>query len=434
MKIIRTLATVDTTNKMTVAFDIGKRNVNYYSETRGKLSGTSCRELQTVQGEARNNRTTLSNLLGDLASHATEQGYDGLHVVCEPTAHYSDVLLRTSRQMGHSTGLISGEKVHKAKVLENSDGSKDDIKDPRVIYMLAQMGKEQQYRTLPPLYQALRELNRIYDTANACRTQKRCELTTLIERLFCDYTRSREFLIGISGRALMEAYGFNPYRIVLHSYTQFCRRMRKYSPRATEKTLRELYEAARTSVLNLQVPVHVAVIEQRLRGTWDDFWTAHERREKVREQIADIYWQLHQQGDMVPVADNRIWSPLRIGRMLGETGPLSDFDSWRMLQRYAGANLRTRESGMYKGKARMSKKGRIAIRHVTGSIAFGLIRHDQVYGPYAQQRRDANRPGKWIIAIVARKLLRMFFALGTKREQFCEDRLPVCESQYQLAA
>ena len=96
MKITRTLATVDTTNKMTVAFDVSKKNVNYYSETRGKLSGTSCREVEVVQGEARNNHGTLSSLLGDLTAYATEHGYDGLHIVCEPTSHHSDVLLRAN--------------------------------------------------------------------------------------------------------------------------------------------------------------------------------------------------------------------------------------------------------------------------------------------------------------------------------------------------
>jgi transposase len=434
MKITRRVATVDTTNKMTVAFDISKKNVNYYAEVRGRLSGTDCHEVEVLQGDARNGHASLTHLLGELVAYAAEHGYEGLHVVCEPTGHYSDALLRVSRQLGHTTGLISGEKVNKAKVLENNDNSKDDIKDPRVILMLSKMGKEQQYRTLPPLYQALRELNRIHDSASDWRTQKRCELTALIERLFCDYERSREFVVGVSARALMEAYGFNPYRMVLHSYSQFCRRVRRFSPRTTDKTLRELYDTAKTSVLNLQAPEHIAAIEQRLRTVWDDFWTAHERREKVREQMTEIYWKLYHRGDMVPVTDNRVWSPSRIGRMLAETGPLSDFGSWRMLQRYAGANLRTRESGKYKGKMRTSKKGRIPIRHVTGSIAFGLIRQDQVYGPYAQQRRDANRPGKWLIANVARKLLRMFFALSRRREQFCEQRLPVCESQYQLAA
>ncbi len=57
--------------------------------------------------------------------------------------------MRTARRLGHTTAWVSGESVRKARVLENNDGSKDDIKDPRVIYMLATMGKELIYRELP---------------------------------------------------------------------------------------------------------------------------------------------------------------------------------------------------------------------------------------------------------------------------------------------
>ena len=35
------IAKIDTTNKMTVAFDVSKRKLNYYSEIAGKVSGTS---------------------------------------------------------------------------------------------------------------------------------------------------------------------------------------------------------------------------------------------------------------------------------------------------------------------------------------------------------------------------------------------------------
>jgi hypothetical protein len=300
--------------------------------------------------------------------------------------------------------------------------------------MLATMGKEQRYRVLPPLYQALRELNRIYDSADEWRTQKRCELGDLIERLFCDYQRSREFFLGVTGKALMQAYGFNPYRIVRHSYKQFCRRMRTYSPRAYTATLEDLYHSAQTSVLNAQTPEHVAILEQRLRFIWEDFWTADQRREDIRIQIAQHCEQLCRQGAMAPRADSKLWTAYRTGRLLGEIGPVADFASWPMLQRYAGLNLRTRESGTYKGRMKLSKKGRIALRLVSGKLAFALVRRDQLYGPYFHQMRAQKRSGTWALANVQRKMLRMFFALARRREQFSEQRFNLCESQYRVAA
>src|SRR5271157_4717839 len=184
------IAKIDTTNKMTVAFDVSKRKLNYYSEIAGKVSGTSCKEIKELRDEIRNATTPIAEAIHDLAVLASEHGYRGLHIVSEPTGSYGDALMRLARKSGHTTAYISGESVHKAKVIENNDASKSDIKDPRIMFMLSKMGKELTYRTLPPLYKKLRELNRMYDEADKSRTEARCKLHHLIVRLFGDYPLS----------------------------------------------------------------------------------------------------------------------------------------------------------------------------------------------------------------------------------------------------
>lgn len=42
-----------------------------------------------------------------------------------------------------------------------------------------------------------------------------------------------------------------------------------------------------------------------------------------------------------------------LARIVGQTGPLADFAIRRQLLRYAGMNLRERESGQYKGQTRL---------------------------------------------------------------------------------
>jgi hypothetical protein len=54
------IAKIDTANKMTVAFDVSKVKLNYYSEIAGKISGRSCSEVQEVQGEIRNGTAASS--------------------------------------------------------------------------------------------------------------------------------------------------------------------------------------------------------------------------------------------------------------------------------------------------------------------------------------------------------------------------------------
>jgi len=436
MYLTRKIAKIDTTNKLTVAFDVSMKTLEYYSELQGRLSGRSCREQEAMRGSFANTTASVTAGLKKLAKFAHKRAFSGLHVVCEPTGSYGDCLMRTARRLGHTTAWISGESVAKARVLENNDASKDDIKDPRVIYMLATMGRELVYRELPPLYRKLRELNRIYDVADERRTQAKCHLHHVLKRLFCDYPMSKDFLYSNSGAALVRQYACSPYRIVADSYERFCSRMRMDMAGIRPSTLKRLYQAASYSAQHCFSQEEREPLEQHLIFAWQDYRAAHERREQLRTQIAQVYWQLWEAGEQVPYADGKVLLAFYFGRILGETGPLSDFTHWRTLFKYGGLNLRTRQSGKYVGKLKLSKKGRIPLRGVLGKIVFRLVRKHELYGPYFHRRKAENPDltGTQVMSYVQRKLLRMVFAMSRNREAFDMARFSTCETQYRLAA
>jgi hypothetical protein len=212
--------------------------------------------------------------------------------------------------------------------------------------------------------------------------------------------------------------------------------MRAEAPRLKQTTLDSLYECATCSAQHVLSEPELNALEQRLEYAWQDFQVAHQRRELLREQIAQVYWQLWKAGERVPYADGKVFKAFHFGRILGETGPLSDFAHWRVLFKYGGVNLRTRQSGLYKGKLRMSKKGRIPLRGVLGKIVFRLVREYEVFGPYYHRRKTENPEisGTLLMANVERKLLRMVFSMGRKREAFDMERFTHCETQYRMAA
>ena len=354
------IAKIDTTGKLIIAFDIAMKKLDYYTELLRRLSQESSNSLEVIRGTIANKTYEINALLKKLAALALENGYTGLHIVCEPTGNYCHCLMRTARRLGHSTAWVSGENVHKARVIENNDSGKDDTKDPRVIYMLATMGKQLVYRELPPLYKQLRELNRMFDAADERRTQMKNELHHLLIRLFCDYEMSKDFLYSPSGVALMEIYHFSPYRIAEDSFEQFCRRMREKVPRIQQKSLTSIFQAATSSVQHLLCDEELMMLEQRLHFAFDDYWEVHNRRQSIRRQIEEAYQKLWDAGENVPYADGVVLTAFHLGRIIGETGPLGDFAHWRVLFKYGGVNLRTRQSGKYKGKLRLSKKGRVA--------------------------------------------------------------------------
>jgi hypothetical protein len=104
------------------------------------------------------------------------------------------------------------------------------------------------------------------------------------------------------------------------------------------------------------------------------------------------------------------------------------------LFKYGGVNLRKKESGKYKGKVKMSKKGRIHLRGVLGKLVFRFVKKKEIFGDYYHRRKKENIPGSKLMANVERKLLRMLFSMAKRREKFNPKRFTYCESVFKLAA
>lgn len=128
-------------------------------------------------------------------------------------------------------------------------------------------------------------------------------------------------------------------------------------------------------------------------------------------------------------------SDKNLARLLGETGPLSDFWHRRQLMRYAGLNLRTRQSGTFKGQDKICKKGRRLLRKVLQNIALPLVKKERLYGTYYHRKKEEEKmPGNKAKTVVVRQLLKKIYGLCRSGEGFDEQRFFTCKSRYQPLA
>jgi len=123
-----------------------------------------------------------------------------------------------------------------------------------------------------------------------------------------------------------------------------------------------------------------------------------------------------------------------LSRVVGQTGPLTDFRSSRAVLRYAGLNLRERQSGTYRGQTRLSKKGRPLLRKILGQTIFPVLRRRFLYGPYYHRKRDEGMIGSKAQVAVMRKFLCMLHSLACSGDAFHPERFSTCESQYAQTA
>jgi len=425
MKITQTAQKIKVNFAMDVSVDVHKDTLNFFFETNGKEYVDEC-----------SNRTTvIQKKLKQYHEVAIDHGMTTLRIICEPTGEYQNKLFRTARKMGFLTCYVNAESVAKFRVVETNDNGKTDTKDPRVISTLGQLNKTLRHRILDDDYLTLRKLNKVLDEVDDIKKGIRCRISKLLVELFCDYSFEKDFLYIPSGRALVEKFGCNPYRIVTAGFRRFCASMKKAAPRIREATLKRLWDDAHSSALNEQPEAYIEVIETQLKQLMEDYWRNEERSQTIVERMTEILNCLRRKDPNIPKATEGVINDKHIARLLGETGPLCDFISSRMLMRYGGLNIRMRQSGRYSGLNKITKKGRPLLRKVLQRIVFPLVRQGWLYGPYYHRKKEVDKmPGNKIITCVSRHFLKKFYGWYKSGEAFDQQRFFSCETQYRKAA
>ncbi len=339
--------------------------------------------------------------------------------------------MRTARRLGFLTCYVNAESVAKFRVIESNDYNKTDQKDPRVISTLGKLNKVIGFRMIGEKYLMLRKLHKIYDECESAITSIRCRIHKLLVELFCDYSFKKDFLYTRSGMALVKVFRCSPYRILDAGWEGFCKAMREKASGIRTATLERLWRDAESSCLNQMPRGYTEVLEEYLRQLMDDYYRMSLRKKEITSQMVKILGQLREDDPLIPPPTPSVISEKNLARLLAETGPLSDFDNWRKLMRYAGLNLRTRQSGSFQGHHKISKKGRRLLRKVLQCIALPLVRKRGLYGDYYHRKRQVNKmPGNKAMTVVARHLLRKLYGWYKSGKAFDEERFFKCKSRY----
>ena len=427
MKLSYKIDQVKTRNLLNIAFDVSKNDLYMYTEF-----GTG--KINCLQDRFNNNTRVIETELKKLKALATENDFDNIQVICEPTGGYERKLMLIARQMDCYTSYVNGESVCKCKVIENNEPGKTDLKDPRVILLVAKFGKLIKHRLLPEEYNLLRQYNRFHEQEDEQKIYYKNLLHTEILNLYCDFSFKNSFIFETSGRALIERFHCNPYRIIKGGYTKFCRVMKKYVPYIKSKTIERIWADAQRSVKLIMPIALIELLENRVKKLWQNYLNHEQSLAQIKEQMASIYQKLLDAGEALPPVEKGFVSRVNLARIIGETGPMDDFNHERQIMRLSGLSLRQKQSGKYKGKDKISKKGRSRLRLILGQSIFHLIKKECVFGELYHRKKKEGMPGTKAMTVVSRKLVSILFALSKPGVVYQPERLFTCESQFKKAA
>jgi transposase len=407
-----------------LAFDVSKERLNLATSIAGRMT----------DHEFANRTLTIEEQLGTFKRRAHMAGHNQVLVVCEPTGCYHENLMQAAHRLGLETAWVSGEAVAKMRAIETNDSGKTDIKDPHVIHTLASIGKTLIFRRYDEPYSLLREWNGFYEQADVAVVRAKCLLASQIKPLFPDYGFKKDFLYGKSGHALIEHYGGNPYRIVKSGKARFAQVMRKRAPGIRQLTIDTLFSQAQSSIRNQTSSRMNEIMEYRLKQTWEDYLLHDARKKEAKQQMEALYLEARQFDSKLPTAEKGVITTFHLARIIAESGPVSDFSDLRKLTRYAGLNLREKQSGTYRGKTKISKKGRSPLRKVLSQIVLPLVKKNGLFGPYYHGKKKEGMSGTKAMTAVMRKFLKLFYGWYQSGGVFNRDRVFACESQQGIAA
>jgi transposase len=414
-------------NLLPVTFDVGKDSLFAYTELPLADNAANCIE-ETVA----NRNAPVLKALDQFKAMAIQHGFEGLCILCEPTGGFENRLLCLARQAGHFTAYLNAESVHKLRIVQSNDASKTDLKDPQTMFTLAKLGKTLTHRQISGSWLVLRELNAHYDALELQSTSLRCRIQALLTQLFCEFSFKKDFLFDSAAVPhLLAGFGLNPYRIVAAGQALFYRRMKKHGVRL--RTLERLWKDAEASSLQQLESGYTDLLEDQLRQLFEDFQRCRERLEAAAEKMISVLRELQSTGELQLTARKELINEFLLARIVAETGPLKDFESWQQLLRYAGLNLCERQSGTMTGRRRISKKGRGLLRKVLAHAVLPRVRRTDLYGAYYHAKKDKGMPGQKAMMAVARKFLKLLWGLN-RAGSFDRARIFSCQSQFAVQA
>lgn len=107
--------------------------------------------------------------------------------------------------------------------------------------------------------------------------------------------------------------------------------------------------------------------------------------------------------------------------IIAETAGFEGFNNVKQLVSYAGLDVVINQSGNYKGKSRISKKGNKYIRHVLFNAALSFRKFSKTGEEYYQRLLERKQVKKMALVALERKLLTIMFALWRKEERFDDN-------------
>jgi len=335
-------------------------------------------------------------------------GFESTGPYAEPLFHF----LSTK-----AVKLVQVNPMHTKRVKELTGNSphKSDKKDPRVIADVICLGHALTVVIPQGAAAHLRRLTQARERAMERRTALTNQLQHLVFVIFPEFLSVMKDVSTKSASHLMRHYP-SPHSIVSLGVEGLTEVLRKVSRgKLGQERAEQLCAAAKCSVgitegkesILLEIAHCVNGIERECRFI-----------KGLEEQMCHHLEQIPYSHSILSIKG--IGNVTAAG-LIGEVGDFRRFTTIGEIMKLAGLNLYEISSGKHKGQRRISKRGRSLMRKLLFFAAINAVKSKGIMHEPYQQMLDRGMPKIKALIAIARKLLRVIFAVVRDNTVYVED-------------
>ncbi|MCH5339823.1 MAG: IS110 family transposase [Acetatifactor sp.] len=351
-----------------------------------------------------NDKDGFKQLLTSLQSLSTPED---IRIGFESTAHYALNLELFLEKASHSFMEINPVLISEYKKSTSLRRTKTDSIDCESI---ARWLMTVEYKPHPKgFYHAysLKSLTRLRDRLVRQRSFYLVRITNVLDHTFPEFKPFFQERFSRTALYLLENYGTAEKMAHMNSasYDNLRRISRgKFSP---QKFLELKNLAANT------VGVNNSIFDTELRCLLTLYKDVAEQVAVLEKQITELIEEVHPHYMSIPGI-----GPISAAIIYAEYGDISNFSSPAQMLAFAGLEPGINDSGTESHKGRMVKRGSSQLRYVLMNCALPLIRFDMTFATYYAKKRTEGKPHRIAMSHVAKKLVRVIFALERQNTDF----------------
>ena len=259
---------------------------------------------------------------------------------------------------------------------------------------------------------SLKSLTRLRDKLIRQRSFYLVKITNVLDHTFPEFKPFFNERLSKTALYLLENYGSaeKMARMNSASFEKLRSLSRgKFSPQQFLQ-LKEL--AANT------VGVNNSIFDVELNSLLSLYKSLVKEIDTIEKEINKLIEEVHPHYMSIPGI-----GPLSAAVIYSEYGDISNFSNPSQMLAFAGIEPRINDSGTESHGGRMVKRGSSQLRYTLINCCLPLIRFDMTFATYYAKKRGEGKPHRVAITHVAKKLIRVIYALERQDTDFNTQKL-----------